>query len=153
MWATWKLENNYIQKVLPQEWDTRAPHQALQLWVSGIRRRGPQSTWLWRPVGLELRRFTGIGKQRFHSWRAHTKFHMQWDGTKQWLQRSLGQIYLMVMEDLLGKQGVVVCVSLSLSGVINAGGIHIREYSPTQMLAQGRYLAWVISTKICSLPQ
>ena len=44
------------------------------------------------------------GKQRLHSWRAHTNSHGHRDpGQKQSFDRSLGRTYLLVSESLLGK--------------------------------------------------
>ena len=73
-------------------------------WGSGTETRSSQSICPWRPAGLEY-----WGKQRLHSWRAHTRFHVhQRTWTNQWLHRSLGQTYWWVLEDLLVRQKSVV---------------------------------------------
>ena len=70
-------------------------------WRSGIRRRSPQSIWLWRPVELDWRSSTELGKET-----------PLLDGTytlgpkaKQWLHRTLSWTSLQVLEGLLGRQG------------------------------------------------
>ena len=47
--------------------------------------------------------------QRFYFWRAHKRSGTcQNPGQEQWLQRGLGQTYLLVLEGLLGRQGVAM---------------------------------------------
>ena len=61
-WMTHWLENNYITEVLPWEWEFWAPPSGSPAWGSGIGRRSPQSIWLWRPAGLNLKNSTGLGE-------------------------------------------------------------------------------------------
>ena len=39
-----------------------SPTSGSPAWGSGLGRRRPQSIWLWRPVGLDHRSFTGLGE-------------------------------------------------------------------------------------------
>ena len=39
-----------------------SPMSGFPMWGSGNRRRNPQRTWLWRPVGFDCRTSTGLGK-------------------------------------------------------------------------------------------
>ena len=76
---THKLENKYITEVLPQEWEFWAPHQAPQ--AGGLASGGGAP----RAFGFESQRGLGAGvpqdwgKQRLHSRRMHTRFHVHWD--------------------------------------------------------------------------
>ena len=65
------------------------------LWVFGIEGR----------LGLCAGATQDLGKQRFHSWKAHTGFHVHWIPRQSRLPKNLGQTYLRVLDDLLGKQG------------------------------------------------
>ena len=74
------------------------------------------------------------GKQRLHSWKAHTRSHAHWDpGLKQLLHRNLGQTYMRVSEGLLGRRGAAV----AQPGGIKIGGRYIREYSSSWTLVGG----------------
>ena len=88
--VTHKLENNYITKDFPQEWDFWDPHQAHQ---------HEDNIWLWRPMEIGCKSSTGLGGNRFHSWRVHMGCKAE-----QWLHRSLSQINLWVFQGQLGKQ-------------------------------------------------
>ena len=71
------------------------------------------------------------GKQRLHSYRAHTKSHThQEQGQKPQFHRSLGQTYLLVLEGLLGREG---CLWLTLGTrtlvVDVSGSIYLCELS------------------------
>ena len=71
-WVTHKLENNYTTEVHPLEWTFWAPRQASQ--PGGLATgRGIPRDRLWSLEGCDCRTLTGWGKQRLHSWRAHTK--------------------------------------------------------------------------------
>ena len=48
-------------------------------WGSGIRRRNPRALGFEDQWGLSAGAPQDWGKQRFHSWRAHTRFHVHWD--------------------------------------------------------------------------
>ena len=48
-------------------------------------------------------------KKKKHFWRVHTSSCAHQDpGERQWLHRSLGQTYLLVLEDLLARWGAAV---------------------------------------------
>ena len=72
-WVTHKLENTYTTEVHPLEWRFWAPCQASQ--PGGPARRGgiPRESDFegWRDLITGLRQ--DWGKQRLHSWKAHTK--------------------------------------------------------------------------------
>ena len=71
---------------------------------SSIRRRSPQSIWLWKPAGLECRSSIGLGETETPLLEgAHKVSHELGPRAKQWIHRSLGHTYLQVLEDLLGR--------------------------------------------------
>ena len=78
MWETqnWKI---IISQRLSHRNESSEPTIRLPHWASDIRRRNPQSTGLWRLVGLECKSFTDRRTQRPDSWRMHTKFNMHGD--------------------------------------------------------------------------
>ena len=105
-WATHRLDNNYITKVLPQEWQLWALHQGPQPKGPALGGGGPQSILLWKPGGLDcrLRETKGTMGKRLNSWRAKIRSYTHWNpGQKHWFHRSLGQTYLLVFESLLGR--------------------------------------------------
>lgn len=68
-WATHKLENNYIAEVpcqVPQPGGLALGEEALGAF-------GVESQW---DLSAEVPQ--DWGKERLHSWRVHTKFHMYW---------------------------------------------------------------------------
>ena len=75
-WPTnWKI----YHRRSPTEVGVLSPTSGSPAWGSGIRRRSPQSIWLWRPAGLEWRSSTGLGETETPLWRVHTRFHVHWD--------------------------------------------------------------------------
>ena len=105
-----------------------SPMSLSPAWGSGTETRSSQSICPWRSAGLEY-----WGKQRLHSWRAHTRFHVhQKTWTNQWLHRSLGQTYRWVLEDLLVRQKSVV----AHWGGKDTGGRGSREHSSVWALPE-----------------
>ena len=51
-----------------------SPTLGSPVWGSGIRRRSPQSIWLWRPAGLNCRSSTGVGETETPQWEDAHKF-------------------------------------------------------------------------------
>ena len=80
-WVTHKLENTYTTEVHPLEWRFWAPRQASQsgglTTEGGIPRESDFEGWWNLIAGL----WQDWGKQRLHSWRAHTKC-AHWDPGK-----------------------------------------------------------------------
>ena len=125
-WVTHRLENNYTTEVLPQEWKFWAPHQAPQ--PGGLAMGGGAP----RESGFEGQQdvITGSpqdwGKQKLHSWRVHTRSGVHQDPRKkQWLHKSQGQTYLLVLEGLLQRWGV----AMAQSGDKSTGSSSSGEYS------------------------
>ena len=102
-------------------------------WGSGIKRKSPQSIWLWRPVGLDFRSSTGLGETETPLLVACALGPR----AKQWLRRSLGKTYLWVLEGLLGRQGSAV---IYCRGKDTGGGAP-REYSSAWALLEVIILA------------
>lgn len=61
-WVSHKLESNFITEVLLQEWELWALCQDPPVCGFGIRERGLQSIWLWRPLELDLSNSSGLGE-------------------------------------------------------------------------------------------
>ena len=78
-WAVHKLENNYTTEVLPQEWQYWAPCEAPLTGCLATGGRGPRKSGFEGQWSL----ITGIpqdwGKQKLHSWRAHTRSYVHQD--------------------------------------------------------------------------
>ena len=79
------------------------------------------------------------GKQRLHSWKVYTGFHVHWvPGQSRRLHRNLGQTCLQFLEDLLGKQGETHCGERTLEakalGIIismsSSGDSHFGKIQP-----------------------
>ena len=134
---THTLENNFIAEVLPQEWEFWAPGQSLQL--GGLTVGGgappppPPEHLLWRPADPKRRSSTGLRKAEMPLLEPAHKV----SGPKQWLRRSLGQTYLLVLEDLLGRQQVAVAHCGDEDMVVEVLG----EYSSAWALLEGPILA------------
>ena len=137
-WAAHRLEN--ISQVLHRSQSSKPHIRLTSLGVASgggaLRVFGFQAQ---QECFQELHR---TGENIFHPWGEHARACKHQDPEeKQWLHRNLGQTYLLVLEGLLGKQGVAVP-----SEVIRVGGRHLGVFicmnSPW-----GRHLAWVFSTK------
>ena len=109
LWVTHKLENNYIAEVLPQEWKFWVPHQAPQ--PEGLQMGGGAP----RESSFEGQKdlIPGIPQTegtRNCTLRGHTQGLVctRTQGKKQWPHKGLGQTYLLVLEGLSGRRGVVV---------------------------------------------
>ena len=109
-----------------------SPTLAFSAWESGNRRRSPQRIWLWRQAGFDCRNYTGLGKtetpplEDMHKdlWAPGPR------GEKQWPNKKLGQIYLLVLEGLLQRHRVAVA--------------HCGDKN-TDSSSSGKYsLAWVL---------
>ena len=72
-WATHKLEDNYTTEVLPQEWKFWVPHQAPQPGGLTMGRGDPRESGFETQWGLTAGLPQDWGKQKLHSWRAHTR--------------------------------------------------------------------------------
>ena len=71
--------------------------------------RSSQSIWLWRPAGLEYRSSSGQGETEIPLLQGAHKFSCALGHRKkQGLHSSLGQTYLQVLEDLLGRWELAV---------------------------------------------
>ena len=72
-WVTHKLENNYTTEVHPLEWRFWSPRQAFQ--AGGLAMGGgiPRESECEGQWDLTAGNWQDWGKQRLHSWRAHTK--------------------------------------------------------------------------------
>ena len=70
-WVTHKLENSYTTEVHPLEWRFWAPRQASQPGGPAVGEFLENQTL--KASGFDCRILTRLGKQRLHSWRAHTK--------------------------------------------------------------------------------
>ena len=140
--TTHKLENNYITEVLPQEWALN-PTLGSPAWGSGIRSRNPQNIWLERPVGLECRSSIGLGKQRCHSWRVYTRFHIHWDSAQS--RKSIGARTGLRYESWRNFRGRKVSAAAHW-GSKNTGGRGPREYWSTWGLPE----VSILSSRPCS---
>ena len=114
-WMMNKLENNYTTEVLPQKWNFWAPCQVPWLRVLAMGKEAP------REFGFEDQWYliTGNphdwGKQKLHFWRVHTKSHAHKDpGKKKQPHKSMGQTYLLVLEDLLQRPRVLKFTNFAL---------------------------------------
>ena len=85
---------------IPDLQESSEPHIRLPRLGSSIARRSPQSIWLWRPAGLECGSCTELEG-------AHKVTCTATQGTG-CNHRSLGETYLWVLEDLLGRWGSAV---------------------------------------------
>ena len=94
--ATGKQENKYITEVLPQEWDFWAPHQAHQPGDLTSVGEDPRASGFEGRRGMSAGAPQDWGKQRLHSWRAHTRFHVHWatgqssDSIGDWIRWTCG---------------------------------------------------------------
>ena len=77
--ATHRLENNSITQVLPQEWQFWAWCQAHPPGVLASGGGTPRAFGFECQQGLRAGDPQDRGKQRLHTWRAHARFHVQWD--------------------------------------------------------------------------
>ena len=105
---THKLENNYTTEVRPLEWRFSAPHQASQ--AGGPARGNSQRIRLWRLAGFDCRTLTGLGETETPLLEGTDKVVCTSGprGKEQWPHRRLNQTYLLVLEGLLQRQGLVV---------------------------------------------
>ena len=104
MWATHKLENNCITEVLPQEWDFWADARFSSLRVWHQKEEPPEHLTL-RPAGIKCRRSKELEETKTPLLvGAHTVSCASDPRQKQWLHRSLGQTYLLVLERLLRRR-------------------------------------------------
>ena len=77
-WATYRLESNYITEALPKEWEFWTPCHVPQ---PGSLALGEDSLehWILKASGAWVEELHRTGeKQRLHSWRVHTGFHVHW---------------------------------------------------------------------------
>ena len=82
------------------------PHIRLSSLGPGIRRRCPQSIWLWRPAGLKSRSSTGLWETKVPLSRGtHKVSRALGHRATQLLHWNVGQTQLQVLENLLGKWG------------------------------------------------
>ena len=109
MGNTYILENNYIAKALPQEWEFWTWHQAPQSWSPVTERRSPRRIWCWRTAGQEGRSSEGLGETETLLLVSSTHgFMYTGSQVKQGIYENLGQIYMEDLEGLLRKQGVAM---------------------------------------------
>ena len=78
-WAVHKLENNYTTEVLPQEWQYWAPCEAPLTGCLATGGRGPRKSGFEGQWSLITEIPQDWGKQKLHSWRAHTRSYMHQD--------------------------------------------------------------------------
>ena len=102
-----------------------SPMSGPHAWGSGTGRRSPWSIWHWRPMGLACRSSLGLGDTETPFLKeVHRLSCALGPRAKQSLHRNLGQIWLQFLEDLLGKQGVIVArcrgrtLEAKVSGII-----------------------------------
>ena len=107
------------------------------VWRSGIRRRRPQSIWLWRPVGLECRSSTGLGEETPLIKATHEVSHAMGPRAKHWLHKSLGWTWLQALECILGRRGSAV----AHCGDNDTGSRCSRKYSLAWALPEVMILA------------
>ena len=141
---THKLENNYISQYSHRRGlSSMSGSPALG---SAIRRRWPQSIWLWRPAGLDHRRSTEPVKQRLLSWKAHQGLMYTRTPRKSsdfigiWLRPTCWSWRIS-----WGSRGQL-CLSLESE----KQGENTGKCSSTWTLNGSRHLAWIISTKTWS---
>ena len=111
-------------KVLSPRWSSSA-------WESGTRRRSPLGVWLWRPVGLDHRKSTGLGETETPLLEGiHFSSCILQPREKAVTSQKLGQTWLLLLESLLGKQGTAVAyVGTKTLVVVVLGRTHLCELS------------------------
>lgn len=130
MWATHTLENDYIAEVLLTEERVMSPTSGSLAWRSGTRRNSHHRIWLCRPTVLECKSPTGLGETETLLLEGAYKISPALGlKAKQRLPRGLGQIYLWVLKDLLGRWGLAV----AQCGGKDTGDGGRREYSSAQI--------------------
>ena len=130
-WVTHKLETNYTTEVPPQDWRSWAPCQASQLGCLAMGRGAPRESGFEGQWGLIAGIPQDWGKQKLHSWRAHSWSSAHKDpGKKQWLHKRLGQTYLLVLEGLLQRWGVAVAHCRDKDTCSGSAGKYSLEWTP-----------------------
>ena len=115
-----------------------SPMSGSPAWGSGIRRRSPQSIWLWRLAVLEFRSCTGLGETETPLLEGTPKVSQALKPrAKQWLHRSLGQIYLKVLGVSWGGRGQLWTSAWARTFMAEA----LREYSTVWALPEVAILA------------
>lgn len=84
------------------------PRSGSPTWWSGNGRRRRKRIWLWKPGGFDCRTSTGLGETETLLLDGTQKVSCTPGsrGKKQWPHKSLGQVYLLVLEGLLQRWGV-----------------------------------------------